>query len=657
MNRITPNVLFMATTMLNLNKYTFTDKTLITTIFNGRSNSLYNNTQTLLVKTLPIVSINDDRTLTIKEYLKSINDIWMETISHSDYPYTKISEEFKLKPEFFYAYNNLDAEEIEIDDEVYKVKYLNSLEVNYKISLDVNETKDNIELFIQYNDQLYSADYIETFLNSIVNVINQLIEADIEKLSIGEIELSENKEIPTFDPINTPILHKRFEKQVAENPDNIALVASDATLTYKQLNERSNRIANSLIEKGVKPGSNVLVMLPRNSNLIATIIGIFKAGCTFIPIDLEYPAERIKYIYENSEADYIINTEGTTKNTLDINELIMEENVANPNVEVTSDDLAYMIYTSGSTGKPKGVMISHENACNEAAENPKCKYSSILSIATIAFDTSLEDILTGITNGIKIIFANDNEIKNVVDLTKLIKENQPEVMEFTPSRLLSYLEIEEFCNAIGCGKCIVMGGEQFSAKAFNGVKQYTNAKIYNSYGPTEATIASNYKEITDPENITVGKALKNYVTEVRDLDGKLLPKGVMGELYIGGIGVGKGYYNMPEKTAEVYTTINDIPYYRSGDYAIELPNGEIDIKGRIDNQIKLRGLRIEIGEIESNINRFPNIKRTVVVIKEINNNDHLCAYFTSDEKIDIRLLKRYLNNKLTKYMVPTVFMQ
>ena len=656
-NKITPNVLFMATTMLNLNKYTFSDKTLITTIFNGRSNSLYSNTQTLLVKTLPIVSINDDRTLTVKEYLKSINDIWMDTISHSDYPYTKISEEFKLKPEFFYAYNNLDAEEIEIDDKVYKVKYLNSLEVNYKISLDVNETKDNLELFIQYNDQLYSEDYIETFLNCIVNVINQLIEADIEKLSIGEIELSENKAIPTFDPIDNPFLHGRFERHVAEKPDNIALVASDATLTYKQLNEKSNRIANSLIKRGVEPGNNVLVMLPRTSNLIATIIGIFKAGCTFIPIDLEYPAERIKYIYENSEADYIINTDGTTKNTLDINELIREENVSNPNVEITPDDLAYMIYTSGSTGNPKGVMISHENACNEAAENPKCEYSSILSIATIAFDTSLEDILTGITNGIKIIFANDNEIKNVVDLTNLIKENQPEVMEFTPSRLLSYLEIEEFCNAIGCGKCIVMGGEQFSAKAFNGVKQYTNAKVYNSYGPTEATIASNYKEITDPENITVGKALKNYVTEVRDLDGKLLPKGVMGELYIGGPGVGKGYYNMPEKTAEVYTTINDIPYYRSGDYAIELPNGEIDIKGRIDNQIKLRGLRIEIGEIESNINRFPKIKRTVVVIKEINNNDHLCAYFTSDEEIDIRLLKRYLNSKLTKYMVPTVFIQ
>ena len=170
-----------------------------------------------------------------------------------------------------------------------------------------------------------------------------------------------------------------------------------------------------------------------------------------------------------------------------------------------------------------------------------------------------------------------------------------------------------------------MGGEQFSAKAFNGVKKYCDAAVYNSYGPTEATIASNYKEITDPENITIGKALKNYVTEVRDIDGKLLPQGVMGELYIGGVGVGKGYYNMPDKTEEVYLTIDDIPYYKSGDYAIALPDGDIDIKGRIDNQIKLRGLRIEIGEIESNISNFPNIKQNIVVIKKIRNNEHLCA--------------------------------
>ncbi len=228
-------------------------------------------------------------------------------------------------------------------------------------------------------------------------------------------------------------------------------------------------------------------MLKRDSALIATIIGILKAGCTFVPLDLEYPVERIQYIYENSQADYIITEDESTDVSLNIEELLKEENTENPNVEISPDDLVYMIYTSGSTGKPKGVMIGHENACNQVAENPKAEYNNLLSIATIAFDTSLEDILTGITNGIKIIFANDNEIKNVVDLIKLIDENKPEVMEFTPSRLISYLEVDEFCEVIECAKCIVMGGEQFSAKAFNGVKQYTNAKVYNSYGPTEAT--------------------------------------------------------------------------------------------------------------------------------------------------------------------------
>ena len=654
-NRITPNVLFMAVTMLNLNKYTFNDKTLITTIFNGRSDSSFINTQAFLVKTLPIVSINDDRTLSFKEYLNSVNDVWMETISHSDYPYTKISEEFGLKPEFFYAYNNLDAENIEIDGKTYKVKYLNSLEVNYKISLEVNETWDNIELFLEYNDQLYSADYIDTFLNCIVSVINQLIEADIEKLSIGEIELGESKGTPTFTHVDMPILHKRFEKQVADKGGETALVATDATFTYKQLDEKANVIANALIKRGVKPKSNVLVMLSRDSNLVASILGILKAGCAFIPIDPEYPQERINYIYENSQADYIIANESGEK-SLDIEELLKGGNTENPNVDVGPDDLAYMIYTSGSTGNPKGVMISHENICNQVS-NPKSTYDSLLCITTISFDVSVDDILTSLSNGLKLILADDTQIKNIPALIKLIDENKPEILDITPSRLASYLEVKEFCNAISCLKCIFIGGEKFSAKVYEDLRKYSDAVVYNCYGPTETTITSNNKEVTDVNDLTVGLPLTNYVTDVRDIDGKLVPNGVMGELYIGGTGVGKGYYNMPEKTKEVFLTINGIPYYRSGDYAIELPNGEIDIKGRIDNQIKLRGLRIEIGEIETNIGQYPDIRQAVVVIKEINNNDHLCAYYTANREIDTEDLKEFLIGRLTRYMVPTVFMQ
>ncbi len=621
---ISTDDLILASTLLTLNKFNFTSENLI-----------------FLTNNVPFAGIFKNRNISIKDYLNFIHD---EYITAKKFFKTdendEVLKEYGIVPEFYYSFNN-------------DLNFNNSPS-NY---LKVNETDKKISLILYYNEELYSAEYIETFLDSCNKIIGQFINNDLTKFRLCDVELVTQSEIPTFQPVENPFIHKRFEKQVESKGDDIALVSNGETLTYNELNQRANRVANSLIEIGAKPKSNILVMLPRDSKLISTILGIFKAGCSFIPIDLEYPIERIKYIYENSQADYIITNDGTSDENLSINELLKGENTSNPDVDVSPDDLAYMIYTSGSTGKPKGVMISHKNACNQVEGNPKCEYDNLLSIATIAFDTSLEDLLTGLTNGIKIIFANDEEIKNVVDLINLIKKNKPQVMEFTPSRLLSYLEVEEFCDVIDCAKCIVMGGEQFSAKAFNGVKQYCNAKIYNSYGPTEATIASNYKEITDSDNITVGPALRNYLTDVRDIDGKLLPKGIMGELYIGGVGVGKGYYNMDDKTKEVFLTINDIPYYRSGDYAIELPNGDIDIKGRIDNQIKLRGLRIEIGEIESNIARFPSIKQTAVVIKEINNTEHLCAYFTSEEKIDIPLLKRYLQNKLTKYMVPSVFMQ
>ena len=281
----------------------------------------------------------------------------------------------------------------------------------------------------------------------------------------------------------------------------------------------------------------------------------------------------------------------------------------------------------------------------------------MLCITTISFDVSVDDILTSLSNGLKLILADDIQIKNVLELIKLIDVNKPEVLEITPSRIGSYLELDEFCNVISCLKCILLGGEQFSAKVYEDLRKYSDAVIYNSYGPTETTITSNNKEITDVNDLTVGPPLTNYVTDVRDIDGKLVPYGVMGELYIGGMSVGKGYYNMPEKTKESFLTINGIPYYKSGDYAIELPNGEIDIKGRIDNQIKLRGLRIEIGEIETNIGQYPDIRQAVVVIKEISNVDHLCAYYTAEGEIDSDDLKEFLKDRLTNYMIPTVFMQ
>ncbi|WP_296862826.1 AMP-binding protein, partial [uncultured Methanobrevibacter sp.] len=280
-----------------------------------------------------------------------------------------------------------------------------------------------------------------------------------------------------------------------------------------------------------------------------------------------------------------------------------------------------------------------------------------LSITTVSFDPFLLD-LSSLTFGLQLVLASDSQTKNIEELTDLIRREMPDaITSSTPSRIKQYMEYEEFTKLLPNFKYIGTGGEMVPKELVSEVSSISDVAFYNTYGPTETTVASNALNVMESDKITVGKALFNYITDVRDLDGKLLPQGVMGELYIGGPGVSKGYYNMPDKTKEVFLEINGVPYYKSGDYAIELHNGEIDIRGRIDNQIKLRGLRIEIGEIESNIGNYPGIKQNVVIIKEINNNEHLCAYFTADFEIDSSELKNFLKDKLTKYMVPTVFMQ
>ena len=659
------NVLFMSATLLALEKFTFSDKSLITTIYNGRANSDYFNTQGMLVKTIPIIINGEDREMMVEDFIDMVDTTWRDSLIHSNYPYTNLAESYGLKPEFFYAFHKFfQSDKYTFEGEKYfKESMDDSVEIEYKINLNVYDENERIRLVIEYNDQLYSEEYIKKFLYAIRFIFVQFFVYDMDKYRVCDIKLKEDMKIPEFKEVELPFIHKRFERQVEQNPGSTALIATDSTLTYDELNQKANCVANALIKKGIKPNANILVMLPRNSNLIATIIGILKAGCTFIPIDIEYPKGRIDYIFENSQADYII-SDGRVENSLDVGELLLEENTANPQLEISPDDLAYMIYTSGSTGNPKGVMTTHKNITNLFSKsddsviyNAYSKMHRTLALSTVSFDAFLLDFMP-LTFGLEVVLANDSEIKSINELTDLIKKQKPDALTFTaPSRFKQYMEYDEFVKEIPNFRYIGVGGEMVPQDLISQLLEYPDLEIYNIYGPTETTVTCNTHKLTDANNITVGKALHNCITEVRDVDGKLLPSGIMGELYIGGNGVARGYYNMEEKTKESFITINDIPYYKSGDYAIELPNGELIIKGRIDNQIKLRGLRIEIGEIESVIGKYPGIKRVVVVIKEIYNNEHLCAYFTAENEIDLDDLKDFLAQHLTRYMVPTVFLQ
>ncbi|MEE3444431.1 MAG: amino acid adenylation domain-containing protein, partial [Methanobrevibacter sp.] len=390
-----------------------------------------------------------------------------------------------------------------------------------------------------------------------------------------------------------------------------------------------------------------------------------KAGAAFIPVDPEYPEERINYIYGDSEADYII-SDFSDNNTLNVFDLLKEENEANPVVKFDPDNLAFMIYTSGSTGNPKGVMLTHRNITNYLLLKPENNYITdvvtnrkrVLGIQTVTFDISVCDVLVPLTHGLTYVFASDVEAKDVLALAKLIKRTKVDAMAGTPSRLFQYLDLDEMKEAFKNLKSVSLGGEPFKPQLFTRIKSINpDVNLYNGYGPSETTIHTNHKLLTSADNITTGKPNYNVIMDVRDIDGNLVPDGVMGEIYIGGLGVGKGYLNKEKRTKESFLKINGINYYKSGDYGTVDPEGEFVIHGRLDNQIKLNGLRIELGEVEQSILKFGKIKEVVCAIKKINENDHLCAYYTSDEEIDKDELKDFISKTLTKYMVPSVFVQ
>ena len=661
-NAITPNNLFLAATVFTLSKFVYNRDILISTISNGRGNPQFQNSVAMMVKTLPVtLTINSD--LSVADYFDYVENIWLDVLKYDCYPFTKISDKYGLLPEFFYAYHGKIIEDITINNRTVERESLEYEALKFKLSVNVIDTGDNFNMLSQYNDALYSEDLIGTFMRSISTALDKLMENPKALLRDISIAAEEDREEFEIKPVEEKLLNRLFEKQVEQSRDKIALIAEDGEFTYDELNRKANSIANALIKRGVEVEDRIMFMLKRDSCLTATMLGIIKAGCAFIPVDPEYPEDRINQVLEDSDAKYII-TKENLPNALDVDELLLEENEENPDPELTPQNLCYLIYTSGSTGKPKGVMLKHENITNLISDHPDNQFiqdiisrvNTSLSIITVAFDPFVQETFIPLTHGMTFVLANDEQTKNPLELARLFEKTKAELFGITPSRLLQYLELEDIRKAMGYCRAVIVGGEAFPLQLWSALSEYDKLAIFNQYGPTETTVGCNVKIISD-EDITVGKPLFNVVEKIMDTDGNPLPQGVVGELYIGGAGVGRGYWNRDELNSERFIEIEGVPYYKSGDFAKLEKNGEISILGRLDNQIKLRGLRIEIGEIENAISEYEGTKSVAVVVKKVHSNDHLCAYFSADCEIGVDDLKTELKKKLTKYMVPTVFMQ
>ena len=662
--RISQNVAFMSAMAVVLTKFNSDDKLLLATVSNGRVSPMVKNTVALMVKTLPL-AMKPERTLSIPALFEYAGDVWMNTLSHQTYPFAKLSGDFDFHPDFFYTYHGRIYDAIELGGKAWTRGRIAYDSLRYKVMLNVVQ-EDQYYIRAEYNDALYSADYMDTFVLCMAKVLRDWAGAEsLEDIRICDISLGGEDIRYNFHPLKEEMVHQTFERMAAEKPDLPILTCRGETLTYDQMNRRANRIAHALQKRGVREGGSVVLLMHRTANLIVSMMAVMKAGAAYIPMDVEYPEERVQYVVEDAGADCVI-TERDLPGAVSVDELLKETDESNPPLHIDGDRTAYMIYTSGSTGRPKGVEVSHRSLSNLCVPDPENNYfytrtpmpESVVQTATVSFDASILDIMPPLLNGMRVIFADDEENRNAEQLTKLIQRERPAVLgDMTASKLQQFLQSPAFAGELHTFAACAVGGEAFMPALYDKIRSLSDLDIYNSYGPTETTVHSNTRIILRENIMSVGRQLYNVQCDIRDIDGKVLPDGVVGEHYIGGYGVSKGYHNQPEKTAAAYLTINGVRYFRSGDFAYRMPNGEIVVLGRRDSQIKLRGLRIEIGEIEQSMLAYPSIKQAAVVIRKINSTDHLCGYFTAEESVDQDALREFLTSRLTPYMVPTVLMQ
>lgn len=470
-------------------------------------------------------------------------------------------------------------------------------------------------------------------------------------------------EIP-FIPVT-----KRLESAAEKYPGRTAVVCRDEAITYSLFNETANRIANALIEKGLKREDIVAVMADRSIDAYLGQWAVLKAGGAFVFISPSYPEDRVRFILEDSGAKFILKDRFSeeissgwdtveTCEALLLDELKKNENGGNPSVDIQPNDLCYCIYTSGSTGRPKGVMIEHSNFANYVDPNPK-NYEAlgitdrahvVLAIAALTFDFSLMEEFIPLCFGLTVVLATDEEIHDPTLLIEQVEKNGVDCMMGTPSYFAMLLEVPRVRSALKAVVTYAIGAESFPPGLYKKLSEVSpNAYIMNCYGPTEATISCTMKVVDSDDGITIGVTSANVYAYIIDENNEEVPDGEMGELLICGAGVGRGYINLPEKTAEVFITFKGMRGYKTGDLARIDSNGEIEFHGRRDNQVKLRGLRIELGEIEEVLGSYPKITNVAVTAYE---NRWLLAYYTANGDIDEDELRSFAGERLAHYMMP-----
>lgn len=669
---VTPYVVLLSCYYILLSKYTSQDDIIIGSPIVGRDLEQIQNVIGMFVNTLALRNTVNSNS-SFKEFAKNIMNNVLKAYENQTYPFDELINKLNIKKDI--SRNPLFDTMFVYQNNGYKNIYFNGIKAEYYIpdtniskfdlSLEAIPNGNNINLNFEYATSLFDDDFICNLANHYLNIINSVSEnTDIKIADIYMISNEEKNRIlyefnNTFSeyPKDKTIV-ELFEEQVLRVPNNVAVVFENQKLTYKELNERANSLANYLKEQNITNNDVVSILLNRSLDLIIAIYGVIKSGASYVLIDTSFPKDRIDYIIKDCKSSICI-----TENELNSTSINMKKfdfsKYNNKHLNTTSGNNLCIIYTSGSTGNPKGVLLHQQGFINLMYSFDKemqiSSFKNILGISTVSFDMFAVELFSSTLFGNTLVLANEEEQRSPISMSNLIKNNNIDFFVTTPSRVELLLS-KECENPLKHIKAFQLGGEKFTGKLFDTIINYTNAKIFNGYGPTEITACCLNKFVSS-NDITIGKPISNVQAYICDTNMNLLPIGLVGEICISGVGVANGYLNNENETKKhfIKNPFGNGYLYKTGDLGKFRKNGEIEIIGRMDNQVKIRGLRIELSEVENYILHYPGIKNSAVVKQNVFNHDTLCAYYISDLKINVADLRKYLSNILPIYMVPSYF--
>ena len=661
---ITANAFFVGIFGYVLGRYNRKNHSVFTTIYNGRNDSRIARSTGMYVKTLPVYCHLDT---CATELLSATQKQLLDSIDHDSYSFAEISQAFGINPDILFVYQGehfacntiagLPAEPIAVTSE----------DANVPITVVISIQDGQFQFLSSFQGNRYEDSSIDALLANIALAAKQVLSCD--GLSQVQLLFDEEREMVNDPRFQGQTFVDLFCAAAEKFPDHIAVKDKKGSITYAQLDAASDALALRLLSAGVKKEDFIGVLSGRTREFIIGVVAVMKAGGAYIPLDPEYPEDRLRYMLEDSNAAILLLVDDYrdlvgfyTKQTITLDDITPGE-LPIPDkswaaAKPLPEDLAYMIYTSGSTGKPKGVMISHDNLTNlilnETWHYQLNQTTNCAQYSSFCFDASVLGIFPALANGSSLFLFAEDDRKDAVKVCQILKDEAINVL-LIPTQMGEII-IDNLVDDSSLTHFIV-GGEK--------LKHYYDRPytVVNDYGPTESTVATTTFEVDrEYKNIPIGKSLINVRSYVVDEHLNPVPVGMPGEICHAGRQIARGYHNLPEKTATVFVKnpfsqgADDQVLYHTGDMVRRLGDGNIEYAGRIDSQVKIRGYRIELSEIEGAMSIQPGVAEAAAHVLESGGNQYIVGYYTkADGPIDPKVWPALLLSVLPEYMIPTFF--